>query len=180
MDLGIYALTWIMVTLHQHPDNKRESPLVVASMLKQRQSGVDEHTTMILDFPEMHAQGIAMCSLTQNSNPTDAHCRIQGDLGEIAVFWAPFRPESYEIRFFDLDPTTGRAVGTSKVERHEVAVPGKGMFYEADECARCLRDGKLESQIIPLADTQLTMEIMDSVREQGNFYYPPELEAVEV
>jgi len=178
LDLGIYALTWQMIALHQHPDNKRKPPHVAAGMLKHKKSGVDEHTTIVLDFPEMHAQGIAMSSMTQNSNQWDAHCHIQGDKGELVVGWGPFRPEWYELKIWQLNEL-GRPTGPPEVTRVSREIPGKGMFWEADECARCLRDGKLESDIVPLADTQLTTDIMDEVRRIGDFKYPDALEAVE-
>ena len=38
--------------------------------------------------------------------------------------------------------------------------------------------GKLESDILPLAETILVMEIMDKVREIGGLKYPDEIEKV--
>jgi len=51
------------------------------------------------------------------------------------------------------------------------------MFWEADECARCVRDGKLESDVIPLDESLLIMQVMDAVREQNGFKYPAPLES---
>lgn len=56
---------------------------------------------------------------------------------------------------------------------------GKGMHWEADEAARCLRDGKLESETMPLEESLLVMEAMDSVRAQAGFRYPEVIESTE-
>jgi hypothetical protein len=53
------------------------------------------------------------------------------------------------------------------------------MFWEADECARCIRDGRLESEGMPLEETVEVMRVMDQVREQGGLVYPGGLEGVE-
>jgi hypothetical protein len=53
------------------------------------------------------------------------------------------------------------------------------MFWEADECARCIRDGKLESDICPLEETEVMMRVMDQVRQQGEVVYPGRIESLE-
>ncbi len=50
LDLGIYALTWQMITLFQDPANKKTPPSVVGSIVKTPLTNVDEFTTMILNF----------------------------------------------------------------------------------------------------------------------------------
>jgi hypothetical protein len=53
-----------------------------------------------------------------------------------------------------------------------------GMFWEADECARCIRDGKMESEICGLEETEIMMRVMDQVRKQGGVTYPERIESV--
>lgn len=53
------------------------------------------------------------------------------------------------------------------------------MFWEADACARAIRDGKKEADRCPLAESLMVMEIMDGIRKQNDFVYPQELEYVE-
>jgi hypothetical protein len=53
------------------------------------------------------------------------------------------------------------------------------MFWEADECARCIRDGRLESEEMPLEETVEVMRVMDQVRREGGLRYPGGLEGVE-
>ena len=52
------------------------------------------------------------------------------------------------------------------------------MFWEADECARQIRDGKLQSERYPLKDSITFMEVLDEVRKQGGLSYPGGLEDV--
>lgn len=54
---------------------------------------------------------------------------------------------------------------------------GKGMYWEADEVARCLRDGKLESEGLPWEESIVIMEVMDEIRRQGGLTYPEKIES---
>jgi hypothetical protein len=53
------------------------------------------------------------------------------------------------------------------------------MYWEADECARCLRDGKLESEGLSLKESLVIMEVMDEVRKQNDLVYPANIESTE-
>jgi hypothetical protein len=53
----------------------------------------------------------------------------------------------------------------------------RGMFWEADEVARCVRDGKLESETMPWQESIVIMEVMDTVRQQGGLTYPENIES---
>jgi predicted dehydrogenase len=56
----------------------------------------------------------------------------------------------------------------------EIPHPGNGYEYEAEEVAACLREGKLQSDIMPLRDTLEIHKIMDQAREQWGLKYPME------
>jgi len=165
LDLGIYSLTWLMVTLFHDPDNKLTPPSVVSSMVKSKLTGVDEHTAIVLNFDKLDAQGIATCSLSQESNQ-DVVVRIQGEKGEIKIPAGIARPGSYVL-----------ALKGQKEANNVFKVPGHGFFYEADACARAIKDGKTETELCPLSESQLTMEILDKAREQNDFKYPAAIEA---
>jgi hypothetical protein len=51
------------------------------------------------------------------------------------------------------------------------------MFWEADEAARCWRDGKLESTGMSWDESTLIMEVMDMARKQGGLTYPETIES---
>lgn len=53
-----------------------------------------------------------------------------------------------------------------------------GLFFQADEVGRCLRQGKTQSEIMPWEESVLVMDVMDEVRRQGEVKYPEEVESV--
>lgn len=55
-----------------------------------------------------------------------------------------------------------------------------GFAWEADEVARCLRDGKKESDRMPLRETVLMMQVFDEIRKQGRFEYPDHVERLDL
>ncbi|PWN47731.1 NAD(P)-binding protein [Violaceomyces palustris] len=171
LDLGIYPLTWQMLLLYQHPDNKKSVPKVTSSLMKTPLTGVDEYTTLILDFEGVHAQGIVTSSLSVKTS--EAYCvHVQGEKGSLSIPWATYRPESYVLTLKDEQGKLGQP------ETKVFEIPGHGMFWEADACARGLRDGKKELERCSLDESLLTMRIMDQVRYSNDFRYPENLEAV--
>jgi hypothetical protein len=49
-----------------------------------------------------------------------------------------------------------------------------GYNYEVMELERCVREGKIESEIMSWDESLMLMETMDKVRAQWNFRYPGE------
>ncbi|CAO1615944.1 unnamed protein product [Sympodiomycopsis kandeliae] len=167
LDIGIYALTWQLLTLYQHPENKGDFPSIVSTMLKTPLTGVDNSTTIIGNYEKLGAQGIATCSMDAKTNSSYA-VLIQGEKGDIRVSPLTMNPSKFTIELKDQQP----------VEKH-FPIPGHGMFYEADAAARALRDGKKEVDLCRLEeDSLVAMKIMDQVREAGNFKYPSPCEDV--
>lgn len=173
LDLGIYSLTWVFQTLY-HLHEEKEAPEVLAAINKFH-TGVDETTSIICNFPKHKAQGIATTALRlatdpDNKNTAGPAIRIQGSGGEIQVMGPAFRPLQYRVIKKDSD---------GKSEWVDYPIPkdtkrdwGHGMFWEADECARCLRDGKKESDTLPWSESIVIMETMESVLKQGGVTYP--------
>ncbi|KAL8667997.1 MAG: hypothetical protein Q9168_007134 [Polycauliona sp. 1 TL-2023] len=190
LDLGIYSLTWLFQTLyHTLPPASRKPPKVVAAITPYPSTGADEMTSMILTFPSApggtsthQAHGIALTNLRVASDP-DGHntarpaIRIQGTAGEIQVDGPAFRPTHW--RFIRAKPPGQESTGKPEVEEHECEIPGHGMFWEADECGRCLRDGEKESAGMGWEESVVVMEVMDEVRKQGGVKYPEKIESLE-
>ncbi|KAL8958273.1 MAG: hypothetical protein Q9193_004635 [Seirophora villosa] len=197
LDLGIYSLTWLFQTIyHTLPPARRQPPQVVAAVTPYHATGADEMTSMILTFPSAPgpapagtpdgashpAHGIALTNLRVASDP-DGHnsagpsIRIQGTKGEIQVDGPAYRPRAWRFIAAKADEEKGK--GDAKIEDHPCEIPGHGMFWEADECARCLRDGKLESEIMGWEESVVIMEVMDEVRRQGGVRYPENIESLE-
>ena len=191
LDLGVYPLTWCFQSIyHTVPAAQRKPPTVITSVERYR-TGADEKTSMILTFPsapggEQVAHGIALTNFRvatdvdgyYTANPA---IRIQGTKGEIQVSGPAFRPTHY--RFIpveeDRDPQSIKPGKNSKVQDHDFPIPGWGMFWEADECARCVKDGKLQSEGLGWEESIVIMETMDQVRKQGGVQFPEKIETTD-
>nr|POE62532.1 d-xylose 1-dehydrogenase (nadp(+)) [Quercus suber] len=199
LDLGIYALTWCFQTLYLTqilsgtPEPK--DPTVVSAMRKYK-LGTDEQTSMLLTFPRAigDAHGIATTSMRNISDPdgkgsAGPAIRVQGEEGEIQIFHPAFRPTRIKLVLKD---------GTVEEKTFEVPGPGKGsgwkngfgggwqeegegqgMFWEADECAYALRDGRKEGQFETLKESLVIMRVMDQVREQNGMKLPEKIETTQ-
>ncbi len=203
LDLGVYALAWVFQILYHLQPAPRQAPKVVSSVIKYPSTGADEQTAVLLTFPQgpaipmtMHGgqnatQGIATCGIRAGMDPdgqgtVGAPIRIQGTHGEIQIFGPTYRPTSYRL-VPKLDTITGKPVGMlTAVKDIERAIPGPGtengghgMYWEADEAARCLRDGKQESAILDWEETVTIMETMDTVRSQNDIVYPQSIETTD-
>ncbi|KAI0814257.1 hypothetical protein GGR55DRAFT_501719 [Xylaria sp. FL0064] len=176
LDLGIYSLSWIMQILyHLQPETPKERPSIVAAVNRYR-TGADEMTSFIVQFPNHKSMGIGMTALRVASGvdyefTAGPPIRIQGSKGEIQVLGPAFKPKQFRVIKKD---------GQGYVEVVDCPFPkdagrdgwGHGMYWEADECARCLRDKKLESDVLPLDETLLSIELMESVLRAGDVHYP--------
>jgi hypothetical protein len=169
-------LTWLFQVLyHLQPEADKEAPQVLSASSLYSATGADEATSMILSFPRHSSVGIALTSLRVASTVDGKFAegpaiRIQGTEGEIQVFGFAYQPSGYRVV----------KKGAPEVEVVECPIPkdsgragwGHGMFWEADEAARCVRDGKLESATLPLSESIVIMEVMESALKQGGVKYP--------
>ncbi|MDR0472565.1 MAG: Gfo/Idh/MocA family oxidoreductase [Treponema sp.] len=58
--------------------------------------------------------------------------------------------------------------------RYEPEYISNGYNYEAEEVMDCIRDGRIESTVMPWDESLVLAEIMDTIRSQWNFKYPSE------
>ncbi|KAF1986337.1 oxidoreductase [Aulographum hederae CBS 113979] len=180
LDLGVYSIHWIFQALQ----TTVLQPTVISSLvvpLKDHQ--VDETTTIIMSFrredtetssPSTHA--IATCSLRTEGNPggqTPA-IRIQGDQGEIQIYGPVWRPSKYCV--IKREPGFGN-VGESTEFTCETEGGAYGLCYEADEAARCIRDGLIESSTMPWTLTLQVMEVMDTARKSAGLEFLADIES---
>lgn len=56
---------------------------------------------------------------------------------------------------------------------------GHGLFWEADDAARALRERRIEGSHLGHDESILIMEIMDEVRHANGLVYPEPLESTE-
>jgi predicted dehydrogenase len=144
LDLGIYPVSFASMILG--------TPNRVAAVIDPAFTGVDAQTSMVFGY-ESGAQAVLACTLRAKSPTrasivgTDARIEIDGDFyAPAAVTLVPRQGEPTRI------PST-----------HE----GRGLRHQADEVARRLAAGELESPFMPLDESISIMQTMDTVRSDA-------------
>ena len=194
LDLGIYSLTWVFWALYNTQKNPK--PPTVQSSLRKMGSGVDQLTTMLLTFPrekEGDAHGIATTGMRVATDPNKKGetpaVRIQGDKGEVMIYPPIFRPTRSKLVLADgtveeknwPQPGPGKGSGFYNWFGGDSNQEGEGhgMFWEADECAYAIRDGRKEGQKESLEESLVIMRVMDEVRRQGGMKLPDKIETTD-
>ncbi|KZT10056.1 NAD(P)-binding protein [Laetiporus sulphureus 93-53] len=174
LDLGPYPLFWTVLALYDHPKNQKEKPTSIsASMIKTPITGVDSSTAWSVNFTKtLRAQAILSCSITVPTAHFGVTIRYRN--GNIIIGTPIFKPTSFTVQYFD-KPGSGVIIREEKRVFHYV---GGGWHFEADEVARCVRDGKLESELWGHDKSLLLMETFDEVRRQGGYKLPDGVEKV--
>lgn len=140
LDLGVYPVSFASMVLGT-PDR-------IVSLIDPAFTGVDAQTSMLFGY-ESGAQAVLTCTLRAKSPTaaaivgTEARIEIDGD------FYAPA-----SVR---LVPRRGEP--TVVISEHQ----GRGLRHQADEVARRLAAGELESPLMPLDETVSIMETMDTL-----------------
>lgn len=153
LDVGVYNVALAHLVFDRRPSQ-------IKSIAHIGKSEVDEQCSIILGY-DNGAIATLMCALRTKAPYHEA--AIYGTDGWIKIpslFWQPDRiivnynnHKEQEIKF----------------ER-----VGSGYSYEALEVMRCLREKKLESQLIPLDRTIDVMHTLDNVRKEWGLKYPME------
>ncbi|EJU03550.1 NADP-binding protein [Dacryopinax primogenitus] len=172
LDLGPYPFVWLIISLFEYPKNQNRRPTsITGAMMKTPLTGVDQNTVIVLDFDHIPAQAILSCSINLPSSVPAVHIRCAN--GTISIDPPIYKPSTVVVQEF--------APGTSNVIREEKRVfkfEGGGWHFQADEVARCIRDGKISSDVWTLEKTLFEMEVFDEVRKQGKYTFPPGVEKV--
>lgn len=126
-------------------------------MLKTPLTNVDQNTSFTVTFAgaDLAAQAILSCSI--NLNASDPGVNIRFERGSISISAPIYCPKEYKITYLGKD---GRSI---KEERKVFNYVGGGWHFQADEVARCVRDGKKESALWGHSKSLLEMEIFDEV-----------------
>uniref|UniRef100_A0A0B7K8B1 D-xylose 1-dehydrogenase (NADP(+), D-xylono-1,5-lactone-forming) n=1 Tax=Bionectria ochroleuca TaxID=29856 RepID=A0A0B7K8B1_BIOOC len=191
LDIGIYPLIWVFQTMyHTREKSQRQKPSRVFGMLTyEKTSGTDQMVSAVVEFPasapngNTASHGIMATSMVLSNDPDDsrvsgATVRIQGLKGEIQVHGPVHRPEW--IRIIHKTAKDGSVQGYESRDIHyDIPAGGHGMYWEADEAARCIRDGKIESFVIPWDESVTIMQVVDKIRAQAGYTYPEEIESTQ-
>ena len=143
LDLGVYPVSFASMVLGR-PDR-------VVTLSTPAFTGVDGQTSILLGYPS-GAQSVINCTSSAVSPTTAAVVGTEARI-EIGQRW-------YGQTAFDFI-ARGR-----EPRRYEAGAPS-GLHYEADEVARCLAEGRLESPLMPLDETVSIMATMDEVLAQA-------------
>jgi predicted dehydrogenase len=111
-------------------------------------TGVDSQTSMLFGYAS-GAQAVLTCTLAAKS-PTRA--AIVGTEARIEIDGEFYAPTSFTL-----------ISRTEEQTRFETPDQGRGYWHQADEVARCLREGLLESPLMPLDESISIMQTMDAV-----------------
>lgn len=144
LDLGVYTVSFASMLLG--------APHRIVSLITPAFTGVDGETSMVFRYAG-GAQAILSCTCLAQ---TPCRAAIAGTDARIEIdakFYAPTT--------FTLIPRSGEPVRFD--EPHE----GHGLRHQADEVARCLREGLGESPMMPLDESVSIMRTMDTVLAQG-------------
>jgi predicted dehydrogenase len=140
LDLGVYPVSFASMLLG--------TPNRVTAMVEPAFTGVDGQASMLFGYTS-GAQAVLTCTSSARTATracvagTDARVEIDGD------FYAPTS--------FSLVSREG------KRKRFEFHSEGRGLYYQAQEVARCLAEGLKESPVMPLDESVTIMETMDRV-----------------
>lgn len=151
LDVGIYTLSFSSMIFGTNPiEIKAASHLV--------RTGVDEQTAIVLKY-NGGQMALLYCSI-RTKNFKEA--KIIGTSGSIYIpdFWH----------------ATRAVLKVSGEEDKQIEIPlkGNGFNFEAVEVMKCIREGKIESEIMPLDENLSIIKIMDQVRNQIGLKYPGE------
>ncbi|MCC6483511.1 MAG: Gfo/Idh/MocA family oxidoreductase [Armatimonadetes bacterium] len=149
LDVGVYTVSlasWFL-----------GAPEHIASLAHLGQTGVDEQCAMLLGYG---GGEVAILSSAVRTN-TQHEAVLMGSEGMIRIpnFWRATR----------MTVTKG-----DETETIEMPLAINGFEYEAEECMRCIRQGKTESEVIGLNETLSIIRTMDEIRSQWGLKYPME------
>lgn len=159
LDIGIYSLTWGVVTLSEKVGEDAEDPEVNSTQTLNH--GVDTDSSVLLRYPSTGRQGI--CTSTTNHESQRNFARIEGSKGHIVAYGnTPASPMSFVFHSKE----------TGKEEQFDFDKPGRGFYWEADAVAHDIAAGRKQNETMPWAETLRMMRVMDGVRKRGGARFP--------
>lgn len=157
LDLGIYPITLAHLLLgpptHLH---------VLGSTVP---TGADDLVAM----QWMSADGAVAQVVCDSQSHGASRTVIRGTGGWIEVHGPVHNPESFTVHTH-ADADSGRHGGAGE----SVQGDRRGYLHEVEEFHRCLRNGLLESPLVPHADTVEIMTVLESARRELGVRYPQE------
>jgi predicted dehydrogenase len=151
LDVGIYPLSLASMIFG--------SPQRITGLAHLGDTGVDEQAGVILGYSE--GQLAMLYTVVRLDTPIEA--LIMGTHGQIKIHPPMHHPERLTL---SLPGKPDQVI--------DLPLKGNGLHYQAGEVMRCLREGRQESNIMPLDETLSIMKTMDEIRNQWGLRYPME------
>lgn len=149
LDVGVYPLTLAALVYGS-------SPREIRSTARIGKTGVDEQFSALLTFDSGQTASLHGSITVQLRN----EAVIYGTKGYISL---PSINKAPAAKLF---------IDGKEVEMFTDGRRGKGYEYEAEEVGRRMLEGRLESDIMPLAESLRVLEQMDTMRTQWGLRYP--------
>lgn len=149
LDLGIYPVSFASMVLG--------ASRTVTAVSDPAFTGVDGTTSIVLQH-DGRAQSVLTCSLAAAGVNAAAVVGTEAR-AEVAPVW------------YSPGPLTIVGRDGSVRETFDGRIEGHGLRFEAAEVGRCLADGRLESDVMPLDETVRIMQTLDEVRRQIGLDY---------
>ncbi|KAI1635893.1 hypothetical protein F4809DRAFT_642004 [Biscogniauxia mediterranea] len=165
LDIGIYPLTWAILTLDPGTPAQSETPKILAA--QSFVDGIEVTTSLILHYASSGRQAVVTATTERRKGASQIIATVDGTDGFVEVEGAvPSHPRSFTVypKWVDDEKPAGR--------KYDYERPQQGFIYEADDTALDLAAGRKESPIVPWAETIRVLEMMDEVRRQGGTKYP--------
>lgn len=152
LDGGVYPISFVSMVLG--------APSEVTGVAELGGTNVDEQAAISL----LHPSGAVACvGVTIRANPISL-ATIVGTAGRIQIDHDFHKPATFTVFVDGQEP-----------QPHDYPLAeGNGYQFEAIEVMRCLREGFLESPIMPLDESLTIMRTMDTLRKQWGVQYPQE------
>ncbi|KAL4751969.1 hypothetical protein BDW72DRAFT_79800 [Aspergillus terricola var. indicus] len=168
LDIGIYALTWGLLTLESDSDTGERPRVAAAQTLR---DGIDIASSFILHYPSTGRQGI-LTSTTETRTP-EIFMRIEGSDGYITVEGiAASAPRAFTVHPKVESRSPGVNAGVER--RYDFELEGMGFYFEADAVAKSIGQGNIENEVMSHGETVRVLEILDEIRAQGGARFPGE------
>jgi predicted dehydrogenase len=151
LDIGIYPVTLAHLLLG-HPTDVQVLGATVPT-------GADAQVAL----QWLTADGAVAQVLCDSRSHGTSRTVVRGTAGWIEVHGPVNDPQSFTLHR-GADPDEGEHVTTDR----------RGLAHQVEEVHRCLREGLLQSPLVPHADTVAIMTILESARRELGVQYPQE------
>lgn len=149
LDVGIYPVTFASMIFGPNPEK-------ILSTAHIGETGVDEQFSIIMTYPSGKTASLNGSFRVDLTNEAYIH----GTEGSIQI------PSFFSAKSATLYKKAVEAE-TFQDDRQSA-----GYAFEIEEAGRCLRQGLLESPVVPLDESLKIMKLMDEIREQWGLEYP--------